>query len=426
MKSYRKLSKEELTALKNELEHQYVDAKGKGLQLNMARGKPSVAQLDMTMDIMDTFNSNSILKTEAGDDCRNYGVMEGIPEARKLMGDLMGVASENVIVCGNASLSIMYDTVSRSMTHGVLGSTPWCKLEKVKFLCPVPGYDRHFAITEHFGIEMINIPMSESGPDMDMVEELVNKDASVKGIWCVPKYSNPTGTVYSDEVVSRFATLKPKAQDFRIFWDNAYCVHSLTESPAQIMDIISACEQAGNPNMVYEFCSTSKITFPGAGISGVATSAENLADIKNFMKHGTIGFDKLNQLRHARFFSNGYSVSEHMQKHAAILNKKFNAVYDSLEKNLGECNIAEWTHPEGGYFISFDTVAGCASKAVTKCGEAGVKFTPAGATFPYKIDPEDRNIRLAPTYADLNDIEPAVDLLCLCVKIASLEKLLSK
>ena len=423
---YQVAAKEELIKELETCQKEYQKTVQQNLNLNLARGKPGADQLELSLPMLDTLNSSSDLFDQEGTDCRNYGGLDGITEAKQLIADMLGTTSEHVFVAGNSSLTIMFDILSHAMIDGLNGSTPWSEIKNRKFICIVPGYDRHFGMTEHFGFELISVPMLEDGPDMDKIEQLVSADESIKGIWCVPKYSNPTGTVYSDEVVSRFATLKPKAQDFRIFWDNAYCVHSLTESPAKIMDIISACEQAGNPNMVYEFCSTSKITFPGAGISGVATSAENLADIKNFMKHGTIGFDKLNQLRHARFFSNGYSVSEHMQKHAAILNKKFNAVYDSLEKNLGECNIAEWTHPEGGYFISFDTVAGCASKAVTMCGEAGVKFTPAGATFPYKIDPEDRNIRLAPTYADLNDIEPAVDLLCLCVKIASLEKLLSK
>lgn len=396
------------------------------LDLNLSRGKPGADQLELSLPMLDTINASSNLFDDAGTDCRNYGGLDGITEAKHLIAEMLNTTSDRVFVAGNSSLTIMFDILSHAMIDGLNGEKPWSTVENRKFICVVPGYDRHFGMTEHFGFELISVPMLKDGPDMDQIESLVSADENIKGIWCVPKYSNPTGTVYSDEVVRRFAALQPKARDFRIFWDNAYCVHCLTPQPAPLLDILSECERAGNSDIVYEFCSTSKITFPGAGISGVATSAENLADIKNFMKHGTIGFDKLNQLRHARFFSNGYSVSEHMQKHAAILNKKFNAVYDSLEKNLGECNIAEWTHPEGGYFISFDTMAGCASKAVTMCGEVGVNFTPAGATFPYKIDPEDRNIRLAPTYADLNDIEPAVDLLCLCVKIASLEKLLSK
>lgn len=427
MKSYRKLSKEELTALKNELEHQYVDAKGKGLQLNMARGKPSVAQLDMTMDIMDTFNSNSILKTEAGDDCRNYGVMEGIPEARKLMGDLMGVASENVIVCGNASLSIMYDTVSRSMTHGVLGSTPWCKLEKVKFLCPVPGYDRHFAITEHFGIEMINIPMSESGPDMDMVEELVNKDASVKGIWCVPKYSNPQGVSYSDDTVKRFAGLKPAAADFRIFWDNAYIAHHLYEDKqTEILDILGECAKRGNEDMVYEFCSTSKISFAGAGIAAIASSKANLAEMKKSMTIQTIGYDKINQLRHVQYFKNVDGIRAQMKKQADILRPKFEAVLNVLEEDLTGLEIGTWVKPIGGYFIAFDSMEGCAKSIVAKCKEAGVTLTGAGATYPYKKDPNDSSIRIAPSFPTPEEMKEATDIFVLCVKLASVEKLLTE
>lgn len=427
MKSYRKLSKEELTALKNELEHQYVDAKGKGLQLNMARGKPSVAQLDMTMDIMDTFNSNSILKTEAGDDCRNYGVMEGIPEARKLMGDLMGVASENVIVCGNASLSIMYDTVSRSMTHGVLGSTPWCKLEKVKFLCPVPGYDRHFAITEHFGIEMINIPMSESGPDMDMVEELVNKDASVKGIWCVPKYSNPQGVSYSDDTVKRFAGLKPAAADFRIFWDNAYIAHHLYEDKqTEILDILGECAKCGNEDMVYEFCSTSKISFAGAGIAAIASSKANLAEMKKSMTIQTIGYDKINQLRHVQYFKNVDGIRAQMKKQADILRPKFEAVLNVLEEDLTGLEIGTWVKPIGGYFIAFDSMEGCAKSIVAKCKEAGVTLTGAGATYPYKKDPNDSSIRIAPSFPTPEEMKEATDIFVLCVKLASVEKLLTE
>ncbi|MDD3204396.1 MAG: aminotransferase [Lachnospiraceae bacterium] len=427
MKSYRKLSKEELTALKNELEHQYVDAKGKGLQLNMARGKPSVAQLDMTMDIMDTFNSNSILKTEAGDDCRNYGVMEGIPEARKLMGDLMGVASENVIVCGNASLSIMYDTVSRSMTHGVLGSTPWCKLEKVKFLCPVPGYDRHFAITEHFGIEMINIPMSESGPDMDMVEELVNKDASVKGIWCVPKYSNPQGVSYSDDTVKRFAGLKPAAADFRIFWDNAYIAHHLYEDKqTEILEILGECAKRGNEDMVYEFCSTSKISFAGAGIAAIASSKANLAEMKKSMTIQTIGYDKINQLRHVQYFKNVDGIRAQMKKQADILRPKFEAVLNVLEEDLTGLEIGTWVKPIGGYFIAFDSMEGCAKSIVAKCKEAGVTLTGAGATYPYKKDPNDSSIRIAPSFPTPEEMKEATDIFVLCVKLASVEKLLTE
>lgn len=415
-------------ALQQELEtcqREYQKILLEGLNLNLARGKPGADQLELSLPLLDVLDSKSSLVSEDGTDCTNYGGLDGISEAKTLIATMLETKPENVFVGGNSSLTLMFDIISHAMVDGLEGQKPWSEVQNRKFLCPSPGYDRHFGMTEHFGFELIAVPMHEDGPDMDEVERLVTTDESIKGIWCVPKYSNPTGAVYSDEVVRRFAALKPAAKDFRIFWDNAYCVHCLTEKPAQILDIIEECADAGNPNMVYEFCSTSKVTFPGAGISGVATSVDNLADIKGFMKQGTIGFDKLNQLRHARFFAKDGSLAEHMQKHAAILNKKFNAVHNALESKLGDKNIANWTRPEGGYFISFNTLPGCASRAVSMCGDAGVKFTPAGATFPFKKDPEDKNIRLAPTFADLRDIEPAISLLCLCVKIVTLEHLLA-
>ena len=425
MKAYKELSRTELEVLKSELEKQYEDAKGKGLQLNMSRGKPSIAQLDMTMDIMDVIDSRSELQTEAGDDCRNYGVMDGIPEAKKLMADVMGVSPEQVIVCGNASLNIMYDTISRSMTHGVLGNTPWCKLDKIKFLCPVPGYDRHFAITEHFGIEMINIPMNEDGPDMDMVESLVNADESIKGIWCVPKYSNPQGVVYSDETVRRFAALKPAAKDFRIFWDNAYIVHHLYEDQQmELLEILSECAKNGNEDMVYEFCSTSKISFAGAGISAIAASKANLDEMKKSMTIQTIGYDKINQLRHVRYFKNLDGIKKQMHKQADILRPKFEAVLQVLDKELSGLEIGSWMKPLGGYFISFDALEGCAKNIVSKCKAAGVVLTNAGATYPYKKDPKDSNIRIAPSFPTPEEMAAATDVFVLCVKLASVEKLL--
>lgn len=426
MKSYREMSKEELSQLKKELEMAYVDAKGKGLKLDMSRGKPSAAQLDMTMPLMNALDAESILKTETGVDCRNYGVLDGIPEAKKLMGDIMGgVNPENVIVCGNASLPIMYDTISRSVTHGVCGSTPWCKLDKVKFLCPVPGYDRHFAITEHFGIEMIAIPMKDEGPDMDMVEEYVNHDEAVKGIWCVPKYSNPSGVTYSNSVVKRFASLKPAAKDFRIFWDNAYAVHDLYEDDSeQLLDILSECSKAGNPDMVYEFASTSKVSFAGAGIAAVASSQNNLTFMKKSMTIQTIGYDKVNQLRHVRFFKDMNGVKAQMKKEAALLRPKFEAVIDTLEKELGGLEIADWSNPKGGYFISFNALDGCAKDIVAKCKEAGVVLTGAGATWPYGKDPKDSNIRIAPSFPTPEEMEQATELFVLCVKLSSVEKLL--
>ena len=422
---YNDMSKEELLALKESLNKEYAEAKAKGLALDMSRGKPSAKQLDVSLGLLDTINSSSDLKTLDGTDCRNYGVLDGIPEAKKLMADMMGTTPDHVIVYGNASLNIMYDQISRAYTHGILGNTPWCKLDKVKFLCPVPGYDRHFAITERFGIEMINIPMSESGPDMGMVEEYVSNDASVKGIWCVPKYSNPQGYTYSEETVKRMAALKPAAEDFRIFWDNAYVIHDLyDDNKDEIADIISECEKAGNPDMVFEFCSTSKVTFPGAGIAALATSANNIADIKKQLTIQTIGHDKLNQLRHVRFFKDINGLKEHMRKHAEFIRPKFEAVESVLEEELSGLGIGSWTEPKGGYFISFDAMDGCAKAIVAKCKEAGVKLTGAGATFPYGKDPKDSNIRIAPSFPTPEEMKQAADLFVLCVKLVSVEKLL--
>ena len=422
---YNDMSKEELLALKESLNKEYAEAKAKGLALDMSRGKPSAKQLDVSLGLLDTINSSSDLKALDGTDCRNYGVLDGIPEAKKLMADMMGTTPDHVIVYGNASLNIMYDQISRAYTHGILGNTPWCKLDKVKFLCPVPGYDRHFAITERFGIEMINIPMSESGPDMGMVEEYVSKDASVKGIWCVPKYSNPQGYTYSEETVKRMAALKPAAEDFRIFWDNAYVIHDLyDDNKDEIADIISECEKAGNPDMVFEFASTSKVSFPGSGIAALATSANNIADIKKQLTIQTIGHDKLNQLRHVRFFKDINGLKEHMRKHAEFMRPKFEAVESVLEEELGGLGIGSWTEPKGGYFISFDAMDGCAKAIVAKCKEAGVKLTGAGATFPYGKDPKDSNIRIAPSFPTPEEMKQAADLFVLCVKLVRVEKLL--
>ena len=350
MKPYREMSREELLSLKAELDKQFEDAKGKGLKLDMSRGKPTPAQLDMAMDIMDALNADSDMMTENGMDTRNYGLMDGIPEAKRLMADMMGgIPAEDVIVYGNASLSIMYDTVSRSVTHGVMGNTPWCKLDKVKFLCPAPGYDRHFAITQHFGIEMITIPMTPAGPDMDLVEKYVAEDESVKGIWCVPKYSNPQGISYSDETVRRFAALKPAAKDFRIYWDNAYVVHHLYDDKQdEILEILSECEKAGNPDLVYEFASTSKVSFAGAGISAFAASKANIEEAKRSMTIQTIGHDKVNQLRHVRYFKNIDGITAHMRKHAEIIRPKFEATLAVLDKELSGLGIGEWTKPLGG------------------------------------------------------------------------------
>ena len=425
MKSYSELTREELLELKIELEKKYEEAKAEGLALDMSRGKPSPAQLDLSRGMLDVLNSSSELKAENGIDVRNYGLLEGIYEARKLMGDIMGVPAENVIVCGNASLNIMYDLVSRAEVFGFDGCTPWAKLDKVKFLCPAPGYDRHFGITELFGIEMITVPMNEDGPDMDIVEKYVNNDESVKGIWCVPKYSNPQGVVYSDETVKRFAALKPAAKDFRVFWDNAYAVHDLyPEKEVKLLNIFDECKKTGNENMVFELCSTSKISFSGAGISAVASSKNNIEEIKKYMTKQTIGYDKINQLRHVRFFKDINGIKEHMKKHAALLRPKFEAVLDTLEKDLAGTGVGTWTKPLGGYFISFEGLEGTAKAIVQKCKDAGMTLTGAGATYPYKNDPKDSNIRIAPSYPSLEEMSKAAALFTICVRLVSIDKIL--
>ena len=427
MTAYKDRSREELLQEKELLEAKFQEIKGKGLKLDMSRGKPSEAQLNLSMGMMDVLNSTTDLRCSVGVDCRNYGVLDGIPEAKELLADMTEVSPDNIIIYGNSSLNVMYDTVARSMTHGVCGSTPWCKLDEVKFLCPVPGYDRHFAITEYFGIKMINIPMTESGPDMDLVEQYVNNDPSVKGIWCVPKYSNPQGITYSDETVLRFARLKPAAEDFRIYWDNAYGIHHLYEDKQDnLIEILMACKQEGNPDMVFKFCSTSKVSFPGSGVAAIGASKRNIDFIKQQMTIQTIGHDKLNQLRHVRFFKDIHGMVEHMRKHANILRPKFEAVENILDRELGGLEIGTWTKPHGGYFISFDSLNGCAKEIVAKCKKAGVVMTGAGATYPYGKDPEDRNIRIAPSYPPLQDLITATELFALCVKLVSVNKLLEE
>ncbi len=425
MKPFTEMTKEELLQLKTELEKKYSDKKALGLSLDMSRGKPSATQLEVSMDILDVLDSSSDFKAENGLDCRNYGGLDGIPEAKRLMAEMMDTKPENVIVYGNASLNIMYDQISRAYTHGLMGNTPWCKLDKVKFLCPAPGYDRHFAITERFGFELITIPMHEDGPDMDLVEKYVNTDDSVKGIWCVPKYSNPQGITYSDDVVKRFAALKPAAKDFRIFWDNAYVIHHLyDDNQDEILDIISECEKAGNPDMVFEFASTSKVSFPGAGISALATSKANIDEIKKQMTIQIISYDKINQLRHARYFKDLNGLKAHMKKHANMMRPKFEAVLEVLEKELGGAGVGTWLKPHGGYFISFEAMDGCAKAIVAKCKEAGVVMTKAGATYPYGKDPKDSNIRIAPSYPTPEELSQAADLFVLCVKLVSVNKIL--
>ena len=420
-------SSADLAALKDHYMKEYEDYKCKGQKLDMSRGKPGPDQLALSAPMLDVLSSQSDLSASDGTDCRNYGCLDGIPEAKKLMGGLLGLPAENMIVGGNSSLNMMYDTVARAMLHGVYGSPkPWCRLKKVKFLCPVPGYDRHFAICQHFGIEMINIPMNEDGPDMDLVERLVREDDSIKGIWCVPKFSNPTGLTYSDDVVRRFANLSPKAPDFRIFWDNAYCIHELTEERVPLLNLFSEAQKRGKEDMVFVFCSTSKISYPGSGLAAMGASFHNIQNIKMQMTVQTIGNDKMNQLRHVRFFRDEAGVLAHMEKHAQLIYPKFQLVERILEEELGYCGIARWTSPKGGYFISLDTQPGCAKRVVSLCREAGVAMTPAGATFPCGIDPEDANIRIAPTYPSLEELESAAKILCLCVKIATLEKMMAQ
>ena len=423
MQPYAEMSTEELQELRKQLSAQYKEFQGKDLRLDMSRGKPSVEQLDLSMGMMDVLSSSDDLTCEDGTDCRNYGVLTGIKEAKELIGDMMEVAPDYIIIYGNSSLNVMFDTVSRSMTHGVMGCTPWCKLDKVKFLCPVPGYDRHFAITQYFGIEMINIPMLPTGPDMDMVEKLVASDASIKGIWCVPKYSNPQGISYSDETVRRFARLKPAAVDFRIYWDNAYTIHHLYDHDQDhLIEILAECKRAGNPDLAYKFASTSKISFPGSGISALASSQNNLVDIRAQMKVQTIGHDKVNQLRHVRFFGDIHGMMEHMRRHAEILRPKFEIVRDTLEAELGGLGIGSWTNPKGGYFVSFDSLDGCAKEIVSQCKKAGLTLTGAGATYPYGKDPHDSNIRIAPTFPSVDELRKAMELFCICVRLAYLEK----
>lgn len=427
MKAYQEMSAEELREELKELRKRYQKVQAMGLHLDMSRGKPCQEQLDLSMGMMDVLDSASDLTCDDGTDCRNYGQLTGIQEARELMGDMMENNPKDIILYGNSSLNVMFDSISRSWSHGVMGNTPWCKLPEVKFLCPVPGYDRHFAITEYFGIRMIPVPMTPTGPDMDLVERLVSEDESIKGIWCVPKYSNPQGYSYSDETVRRFARLKPAARDFRIYWDNAYGVHHLyDEHQDYLIEILAECKRAGNPDLVYKFASTSKITFPGSGITALATSPNNMEDFLAHLRHQTIGHDKVNQLRHVRFFGDIHGLVEHMRKHADIIRPKFEATEEILERELGGLGVGTWTKPLGGYFILFDSLPGCAKEIVALAKKAGVVMTKAGATWPYGKDPQDSNIRIAPTYPSLSDLKTAMELFTLCVKIASAKKCLAE
>ncbi len=415
------LSREQLQERLGMLMQEYNSYKALGLKLDMSRGKPGADQLELTNDMLDPTLLGDF-KASNGFDVRNYGVLDGIPECKKLFSEILDVAPENLIVFGNASLTIMYDYIAQCMLFGA-GAEPWAKQSGIKFLCPVPGYDRHFAILEHFGIEMINIPSSENGPDMGMIEELV-KDEKVKGVICVPMYSNPSGITYSDETVRRFAALKPAAKDFRVIWDNAYCIHHINDTHDKLLNIFDAAKENGTEDFFIEVTSTSKVTFPGAGISVLAASDNNIKAIKSRMTIQTIGYDKINQLRHVNYLKDKAGVEAHMQKHAAVLKPKFDAVLDAFESTLAGKGIASWTVPNGGYFISLDVYEGCAKRTVALCKEAGVTLTGAGATYPYGKDPEDKNIRIAPTFPSRDELCKAVEILCLCVEIAAIEKIL--
>ncbi len=425
--NYLNCGKEELEKEYAALAKEYEDVKGKGLKLNMARGKPGKEQLDLSLGLLDVLNSKSDFVGTDGMDCRNYGVLEGIDECRKLFGDILGVDSKYVMVGGSSSLNMMFDTISCMMTKSIVdGCKPWYEVKNRKFLCPVPGYDRHFGITEYYGFDMIPVPMTENGPDMDVVEKLVETDDSIKGIWCVPKYSNPQGITYSDETVKRFAALKPAAKDFRIMWDNAYCIHDINNTPDVLLNIFDECKKNGTEDMPILFCSTSKITFPGAGVAAMAASENNMKVFKERYNYEVISYDKLNMLRHVRYFKDFDGVMEHMQKHKAVLRPKFDIVLNALDLNLKPVGIGEWTNPNGGYFVSIDVLSGTAKRVVQLCKEAGVVMTGAGATYPYGNDPDDKNIRIAPTFPPNDELITAMDVFCICTKLAACEKLLEK
>ncbi len=422
MTSFKDHSSREIEERRAELMARYQEFQSRNLQIDMTRGKPSPEQLDLAADMLTCVDGQSY-QTQDGIDCRNYGGLDGIPEAKQLFARYLEVEPDEIVVGGNASLNIMYDTIIRAMVLGVVDSdVPWGKLPAVKFVCPVPGYDRHFSICESLGIEMIPVPMQADGPDMDAVEEIVAQDESVKGIWCVPKYSNPTGVTFSDEVVERLANMETRAKDFRVFWDNAYAVHHLTDTPDRLSNMLDACKRAGNPERVFMFGSTSKISFGGGGLAMMAGSTRNIEFVKKLMAVQTIGPDKLNQLRHVRFFGDVAGIEAHMKKHAAILRPKFDAVLDVFVRELG-AGIAEWSWPNGGYFINLDTLDGCAKAVVRMAADAGVKLTTAGATFPYGKDPRDRNIRIAPSMPSVGEIRQAMELVSVCIKLASIDRI---
>ena len=424
MSDYLKMSREELAEEFKSVRHEYEHLRGLHLSLDMSRGKPGFDNMDLSGEMFDLVGNDTGFKNISGIDCRNYGGLDGLTELKTLFGKILELQPDQIIVGGNSSLNMMFDTIAQAMTHG-MGGEPWCKQDGLKFICPVPGYDRHFAVTEYFGFELIPVRMTPEGPDMDAVEELV-KDSKVKGIWCVPKYSNPEGITYSDEVVRRMARLKPAAGDFRIFWDNAYVVHDLYDEGVKLLNIYDECLKAGNPDMPLIFASTSKITFPGAGVAVEAGSPNNVAMLKDRMKYQTIGPDKLNQLRHARMFRTVDDVKRHMKRHAAILRPKFESVLSELEKQLSDTGIAKWTNPRGGYFISLDVLEGCAKRVEQLCANAGMILTPAGATYPYGNDPLDSNLRIAPSYPSVEEIKKASVVLCIAVRYAALEKLIAE
>lgn len=424
MSDYLKMSREELAEEFKSVRHEYEHLRGLHLSLDMSRGKPGFDNMDLSGEMFDLVGNDTGFKNISGIDCRNYGGLDGLTELKTLFGKILGLQPDQIIVGGNSSLNMMFDTIAQAITHG-MGGEPWCKQDGLKFICPVPGYDRHFAVTEYFGFELIPVRMTPEGPDMDAVEELV-KDSKVKGIWCVPKYSNPEGITYSDEVVRRMARLKPAAGDFRIFWDNAYVVHDLYDEGDRLLNIYDECLKAGNPDMPLIFASTSKITFPGAGVAVEAGSPNNVAMLKDRMKYQTIGPDKLNQLRHARMFRTVDDVKRHMKRHAAILRPKFESVLSELEKQLSDTGIAKWTNPRGGYFISLDVLEGCAKRVEQLCANAGMILTPAGATYPYGNDPLDSNLRIAPSYPSVEEIKKASVVLCIAVRYAALEKLIAE
>lgn len=426
MSEYKEMSSAQLEAEFNALSEKYDEYRKLGLSLDMSRGKPGVDQMDVSHELFHQITDTSGYLNETGVDCRNYGGLDGLPELKRLFGQILEMPADQVIVAGNSSLNLMFDFITQAMTKGVLGSRPWIKNDKIKFLCPAPGYDRHFAITEYYGFELITVPCDGNGPDMDEVERLVSQDADIKGIWCVPKYSNPLGITYSDDVVRRLAKMQTAAEDFIIMWDNAYVLHTIYGDAAPLLNIYDECVKAGNPNRVVMFTSTSKITFPGAGLAAMAASPEMISGIKNRMSYQTIGPDKLNQLRHARMFKTLEDVKAHMRVHADIIRPKFKAVLDAFRKNLAGTGAAKWTEPQGGYFISLDVPQGCASRVAALCKGAGLTLTGAGATYPYGKDPQDSNLRIAPTYPSTEELKTAADLLCVAVKLAVLEQMTGK